>query len=595
MRLGGDARGMPPTCCIITHKNTTASGACQHCCRAIATRTCCCDLVLCFDCEQMHTHTQKDTVRHAINLLGQVQCNLEGFTSNDAFHFLHDSAAMVEDEMTMLLSKRAKASAQIAELEARLAAARRRFDIASERLPQVEAMQAQVSGLQEQLGSRRGFRGDLPNVVMVSIMGILSSSRRCAAAVCRAWYSGIQMANKLGMFSSKVLCVSAGRGNYQQGHTIVCTKNGLFTFGSGKHGRLGHGTNNDEQTPRRVEALRSKKVVMSSAGYGHTVVCSKDGKVFTFGFGQHGALGHSDLQPKDEKGNEAICSLVPRLVDTLASRKVISIAAGANHTVLCTDAGEVFTFGQGSQGQLGHGHDGLSSLGNDALAQPKPEWSPRAVQALVGIKVVRVAAGVNYSIVCTHLGALWSFGGNVNGQLGHGTNGRELLPRAIEALAGKVVVGVSAGTGHTSSWTAQGELFTWGAAVRLGAWEGGMAVCDPTPFPVQALAGKVVVGAHCGIADIGDTAAWTDKGELYTFGGGSHGQLGHGTTDAEVTPRLVQALVGKKVVQASLGCHSVVFTEDGEVYTFGCGSKGALGHGDCSEKLLPSLVEALMF
>jgi len=49
--------------------------------------------------------------------------------------------------------------------------------------------------------------------------------------------------------------------------------------------------------------------------------------------------------------------LVPRLVQGLAGKKVIGAAAGADHTVVWTDAGEVFTFGLGFNGQLGHGRD----------------------------------------------------------------------------------------------------------------------------------------------------------------------------------------------------------------------------------------------
>ena len=49
----------------------------------------------------------------------------------------------------------------------------------------------------------------------------------------------------------------------------------------------------------------------------------------------------------------------------------------------------------------------------------------------------------------------------------------------------------------------------------------------------------------------------------------------------EYTPRLVQALVGRKVVQVDAGWYTIVSTEDGEVYTMPYGaSDGSLGRGD---------------
>ena len=86
-----------------------------------------------------------------------------------------------------------------------------------------------------------------------------------------------------------------------------------------------------------------------------------------------------------------------------------------------------------------------------------------------------------------------------------------------------------------------------------------------------------MVGASAGP---GHTAVWTDVGELFTFGLGDLGQLGHGGEENERVPRLVDALTGHKVVGASAGAiYTAVWTDVGELYTFGCGYAGRLGHG----------------
>ena len=53
-------------------------------------------------------------------------------------------------------------------------------------------------------------------------------------------------------------------------------------------------------------------------------------------------------------------------------------------------------------------------------------------------------------------------------------------------------------------------------------------------------------------------------------------------------------LTDKKVKQVQCGCqHTVVVTEDGDVYAWGRGRSGALGHGDRENVSLPKKVEAL--
>ena len=106
-----------------------------------------------------------------------------------------------------------------------------------------------------------------------------------------------------------------------------------------------------------------------------------------------------------------------------------------------------------------------------------------------------------------------------------------------------------------------------------------------------ALAGTVVVGVSAGSQH---TAVWTDAEELFTFGEGGGGRLGHGGEADELVPRLVGELAGKKVIGAAAGTmHTAVWTDGGELFTFGDGAFGELGHGGEQNELVPRLVEAL--
>ena len=90
------------------------------------------------------------------------------------------------------------------------------------------------------------------------------------------------------------------------------------------------------------------------------------------------------------------------------------------------------------------------------------------------------------------------------------------------------------------------------------------------------------------------TAVWTEAGGLFTFGSGmfgNYGRLGHGGTQNELVPRLVETLAGKKAIGVSAGVnHTAAWTDEGELFTFGDGSNGKLCHGGEEDELVPRLV-----
>jgi alpha-tubulin suppressor-like RCC1 family protein len=71
-----------------------------------------------------------------------------------------------------------------------------------------------------------------------------------------------------------------------------------------------------------------------------------------------------------------------------------------------------------------------------------------------------------------------------------------------------------------------------------------------TPQLVEALLGKHIVSVACGRFH---TVAMTSQGDVYAWGGSDNGQLGHGTTDVEPKPILVESLRGKNVIQIVTG------------------------------------------
>ena len=72
----------------------------------------------------------------------------------------------------------------------------------------------------------------------------------------------------------------------------------LHTFGRGDFGQLGHGDQQNQASPKRVEveAWQGRRVTSVACGEYHTAVILDDGTLHTFGSGGSGRLGHGDEQ-----------------------------------------------------------------------------------------------------------------------------------------------------------------------------------------------------------------------------------------------------------------------------------------------------------
>jgi alpha-tubulin suppressor-like RCC1 family protein len=101
-----------------------------------------------------------------------------------------------------------------------------------------------------------------------------------------------------------------------------------------------------------------------------------------------------------------------------------------------------------------------------------------------------------------------------------------------------------------------------------------------------------------------------ENGNLWTWGRGIFGQLGHGDLENRNKPKLVETALDVKFIQVSCGSdftvalsgskiHSVLvldlisLSDQGKVYTWGKGRQGALGHGDKNNHAKPKVVETL--
>ena len=127
----------------------------------------------------------------------------------------------------------------------------------------------------------------------------------------------------------------------------------VYTFGHGPVGQLGHGVGRQPgreglddhrvMVPTPIAALEGVDVVQVSASRHHVAAVTRDGRVWTWGGNSHGQLGHGDR----------ITRFVPKRVDALKHVNITAVAAGLHHTVAICDLGEVYAWGSNEFGELG--------------------------------------------------------------------------------------------------------------------------------------------------------------------------------------------------------------------------------------------------
>ncbi|KAE8681181.1 XB3 in, putative isoform 1 [Hibiscus syriacus] len=306
--------------------------------------------------------------------------------------------------------------------------------------------------------------------------------------------------------------------------------------------------------------------------------------------------------------------LTPKPLESNVVLDVHQIACGVRHIALVTKQGEVFTWGEESGGRLGHGVKKdfnrpqlveLLALTNVEFVHPEniihvlyPQL--RVCGALEGLQVLSIACGTWHSALATSNGKLFTFGDGRFGVLGHGDRENAAYPKEVQMLNGLKTVKVACGVWHTAaivevsgqcgSNLSSRKLFTWGDGDkhRLGH---GSKETYLLPACVSSLIDYNFHQLACGHTI---TVALTTSGHVFTMGGTSYGQLGNPSSDGKL-PCLVQdKLVGEFVEEISCGaCHVAVLTSRSEVFTWGRGANGRLGHGDIEDRRTPTLVEAL--
>ncbi|KAL1555204.1 PH, RCC1 and FYVE domains-containing protein 1-like [Salvia divinorum] len=323
-------------------------------------------------------------------------------------------------------------------------------------------------------------------------------------------------------------------------HAAIVTKQGeIFSWGEELGGRLGHGVDADVLHPKLIDALSNTNIELVACGEYHSCAVTLSGDLYTWGDGHFGLLGH---------GNEVSHWVPKRVNGPLEGIHVSSISCGPWHTAVVTSAGQLFTFGDGTFAVLGHGDRASIS-------------KPREVESLKGLRTVRAACGVWHTAAVVEVmvgsssssncssGKLFTWGDGDKGRLGHGDKESKLVPTCVAALVEPNFCQVACGHSMTVALTTSGHVYAMGSPVY--GQLGNPQADGKLPCRVEGKLGKSFVEEiACGAYHV---AVLTSRTEVYTWGKGANGRLGHGDTNDRNFPTLVEALKDKQVKSIACG------------------------------------------
>ncbi len=320
-------------------------------------------------------------------------------------------------------------------------------------------------------------------------------------------------------------------------HTCALFDNGqVACWGLNTSGQLGYNTTDSVGDSESVASYGyvnvGGNVRRIAVGGNHTCAVLDTGNVRCWGLNTRGQLGYGSTNSNPKIGdNEAPYSVGDV---NLGGAPVADVVAGAEHTCVLLQDGNVRCWGRNSEGQLGYGRS--DDIGDNE--------TPLATNLnFNGATVRQLAAGANHTCALLTNGAVRCWGMNNYGQLG--------IP----------------------------QLYT--SSISYNNWGD---IAAETPYSLQTTYGDVNFGAGRVALQITagtyHTCATLDNGGVRCWGYNVNGELGMGDTSLRSSPPASDVHLGASVVRLASGAnHNCVLLTTGRVRCWGLGSSGQLGYG----------------
>eukprot|EP00301_Raphidiophrys_heterophryoidea_P003300 c11495_g1_i1.p1 GENE.c11495_g1_i1~~c11495_g1_i1.p1 ORF type:complete len:774 (-),score=191.27 c11495_g1_i1:155-2476(-) len=257
---------------------------------------------------------------------------------------------------------------------------------------------------------------------------------------------------------------------------ILTTTNDIYSWGYNAFGQLGLGDKIARLVPEKMSStvLGGATISKVSCGWFISGFLSSAGTVWMAGKGSLGEIGNGLTADASTPTQVTFSSFT-------TGEYVSDIALGADHTLVVTSSGRLFSWGLNANGQLG---DGTTTTRN----------SPVAVSISSSLVMDMIGCGRYHCVARATSGAFYSWGDNTYGQLCDGTT---TTPRSspvsvvLTALSGVTFKTMDMGHQFTLMVADSGTLYGCGLKLYLGL---GVTSTTDTQTTPTAITGGVLNG-----------------------------------------------------------------------------------------------------
>ncbi|KAI9251958.1 regulator of chromosome condensation 1/beta-lactamase-inhibitor protein II [Sporodiniella umbellata] len=315
------------------------------------------------------------------------------------------------------------------------------------------------------------------------------------------------------------------------------------------------------KSPKRLNGLKdyvlpSLTITHLAAGWGHSLVASEKGELYSVGLNQSGQLGNGRCEARGF-GN------LP------SQGRVLALACGREHSHVLT-CDQLYSFGNNMYGQLGIGKNRQSAPGELVYANRLEKVELTGVQG--------VTCGLDHSMVVTERG-VYGMGWSADGQLGQGDQD-QARPRRLRWE--QAVQKVTSSSDFSLALTQDGQVWTWGNSEYGQGGQGKKVdrILEPVKIPWAEEIRDVAAGGPFSVF-------LTKQGQVYTCG---FGALGCGEGVESLVPKKIHGLDNVQRVFASTD-YAAALTENGALFSWGLnGISGRLGLGHSEHAFTPQRV-----
>jgi len=256
-------------------------------------------------------------------------------------------------------------------------------------------------------------------------------------------------------------------------HNIARKTNGtLWAWGSNAFAQLGDGTSINRLTPRQIGTATNWQTV--GTGGAHSMAIKTDGTLWVWGLNTNGQVGDGTTTNRT----------IPVQIGTATNWK--SVTGGSYHSVATRTNNTLWTWGRNNNGQLGM---------NDVIDRNTP------TQVGTATNWDKISSGEDHVLASRTYGALFAWGYDVNGQIGNDEASTSVLAPTL-LLNVNFWTDVQAGNSFSTAIDDTGKLYTWGSNINGQLGNGSLSddflIYGPLACPDSTLSNEDIVIKNTG-------------------------------------------------------------------------------------------------